>query len=172
MKSQEMFAGFSVPAGQDRRGDALILDGQPVTCKVSSQDTGGAMCVFETTVGWPCHQHHDQDEWLYVLEGELTLYLGDKKVRVTAGESVYIPRQTPHVWGSADLDQPARVLNVYQPAGTIEQFFQKIAEFKDLPSRDQAKSNVYREQQITALGEIFQAHHMDLLPPPWPIQLV
>jgi DNA-binding transcriptional MerR regulator/quercetin dioxygenase-like cupin family protein len=171
MKTQEMFAGFSVPAGKDRHGDALILDGQPVNCKVSSQDTGGAMCVFETTVGWPLHQHHDQDEWLYVLEGELALYIAGKQVRVQAGESIFIPRKTPHGC-SPDLDKPARVLNVYQPAGTIEQFFQQIADFKDLPTREQVEANTYREKQITALAEIFQAHHMDLLPPPWPVNLV
>src|SRR6187549_3741398 len=67
MKSEEMFAGFSVAAGSDRFGEQIKLGGEPVDCKVSAQDTSGAMAVFEFTSGWPRHLHHDQDEWIYVI---------------------------------------------------------------------------------------------------------
>src|SRR5690349_11643522 len=49
MKSEEMFAGFSVAAGDDRFGERVKLGGQPNDCKVSSRDTHGAMCAFEFT---------------------------------------------------------------------------------------------------------------------------
>src|SRR5579871_776248 len=39
MKSEEMFAGFSVAAGKDRFGVDVKLGGEPNDCKVSSQDT-------------------------------------------------------------------------------------------------------------------------------------
>ena len=66
MKSQEMFAGFSVAAGKDRFDENIKLGGEPNDCKVSARDTGGAMCVFEFTgrSGWPRHLHYDQDEWI------------------------------------------------------------------------------------------------------------
>src|SRR6476659_2757040 len=51
MKSEEMFAGFSVAAGDDRLGEHIKLGGDPNDCKVSAQDTNGAMCVFEFTGG-------------------------------------------------------------------------------------------------------------------------
>ena len=72
MKSEEMFVGFSVAAGKDRFGEHIKLGGEPNDCKVSGKDTGGAMCVFEFTGrgGGPRHLHHDQDEWIYVVEGE------------------------------------------------------------------------------------------------------
>src|SRR5262245_15383988 len=78
MKSEEMFVGFSVAAGDDRFGDSVKLRGELVDCKLSAQDTAGAMCVFEFTgtSGGPCHRHHDLDEWIYVVAGEVELQLG------------------------------------------------------------------------------------------------
>src|SRR6266436_3831407 len=43
MKTNEMFAGFSVAAGNDRFGEQIKLGGEPNDCKVSAKDTGGAM---------------------------------------------------------------------------------------------------------------------------------
>src|SRR5580658_4746331 len=43
MKSKEMFAGFSVAAGDDRFGEQTQLGDGPIDCKVSAQDTAGGM---------------------------------------------------------------------------------------------------------------------------------
>ena len=69
MNNADMFTGFSVGAGKDRFDEPARLRGEPNDCKVSTRDTGGAACVFESagTICWPLHRHHDQDEWLYVL---------------------------------------------------------------------------------------------------------
>jgi hypothetical protein len=39
MKSNEMFVGFSVAAGDDRFGEQIKLGGDPNDCKVSTKDT-------------------------------------------------------------------------------------------------------------------------------------
>src|SRR4051812_12907814 len=59
MQTEDMFAGFSVAAGDDRFGEHIKLAGDPVDCKLSARDTNGAMCIFEVTNGWPRHRHHD-----------------------------------------------------------------------------------------------------------------
>ncbi len=69
MKSEEMFLGFSIGAGKDRFDEHIKLGGlggEPIDCKVSAQDTNGAMCVFEFNChsGGPRHLHYDQDEWI------------------------------------------------------------------------------------------------------------
>src|ERR1700752_3762020 len=69
MKNEEMFLGFSVAAGDDRFGEHIKLggrEGEPIDCKVSGQDTDGAMCVFEFNCnsGGPRHLHSDQYEWI------------------------------------------------------------------------------------------------------------
>src|ERR1700724_1309914 len=65
MKRKEMFRGFSVAAGKDRFGEQITLGGrggEPIDCKVSGQDTNGALCVFEfhCKSGGPRHLHHEQ----------------------------------------------------------------------------------------------------------------
>jgi DNA-binding transcriptional MerR regulator/quercetin dioxygenase-like cupin family protein len=170
MKSEEMFLGFSVAAGKDRLGEHIKLGGEPNDCKVSAQDTDGAMCVFEFTGGGggPRHLHHDQDEWIYVIDGEFKFEVGDKRFRVGAGESVFIPRKVPHVWTCVS-GKPARILgldchsgkiiNVYQPAGKMEEFFRELGKYNGKPYVHEALS-------IDELRRLFHVHGMDLLGPP------
>ena len=74
MKSEELFMGFSIGAGKDRFNDGFNRYGTTIDCKVSGKDTGGAMCVLEVNnTGWPRHVNRDQDEWIYVVDGEVEL---------------------------------------------------------------------------------------------------
>jgi len=169
MNSEEMFAGFNVAAGEDRFDERLKLGGQPVDCKVSARDTGGAMCIFEFTTGWPCHLHHEQDEWVNVVDGYLDLQVGEKRFRASAGESVFIPRKVAHVWGPLSGD-PCKIINIYQPAGEIEEFLREVGNLSNLPTREDVINKTYSEEQISTLHRLFAAHGMELLAPPpgWP----
>lgn len=159
MKSEEMFLGFSVAAGKDRFGEHIKLGGEANDCKVSAQDTDGAMCVFEFTgSGWPRHLHHDQDEWIYIIDGEFQFEVSDKRFRVGAGESVFIPRKVPHVWACVS-GMPGKIINVYQPAGKMEEFFRELGKYNGRPYVHEALS-------IDEFRRLFDDHGMDLLGPP------
>jgi DNA-binding transcriptional MerR regulator len=103
MKSEEMFVGFSVAAGDDRFGEHIKLGGEPNDCKVSAQDTDGAMCVFEFTGkgSGPRHLHYDQDEWIYIIDGEFEFQVGDKQLRVGSGERLHPRVSCPRLAGPA-----------------------------------------------------------------------
>ena len=163
MKTEEMFAGFTVAAGDARFGEHIELAGQPADCKVSGEDTHGTMAVFEITFGWPYHLHHDQDEWLYVIDGEVDFVIGKKHFRAAAGQSVFIPRHTPHGFSPVGT---ARMIDVFQPAGAMQNFFRAVSTLADLPTREDVINKTYTHQQIESLCKIFGAHGMDLLPPP------
>jgi DNA-binding transcriptional MerR regulator len=167
MKSKEMFVGFSVAAGDDRFGEQIKLGGEPMDCKVSAQDTNGAMSVFEFTGrgGGPRHLHHDQDEWIYVINGEFEFEVGEKRFRLRAGECVFIPRKVAHVWACVS-DKEGKIINAYQPAGRMEEFFREIPKLKSLPSQADVINNTYTEEQIKAVHQLFDAHGMDVLGPP------
>jgi DNA-binding transcriptional MerR regulator/quercetin dioxygenase-like cupin family protein len=169
MTSEEMFVGFNIAAGEDRFDEHLKLGGYPVDCKISAKDTDGAMCIFEFTTGWPCHLHHQQDEWVYVVDGNLDLQVGEKRIRASAGESVFIPRKVPHIWGNV-TGEPCKVINVYQPAGKIEEFLREVGNLKDLPTREDVVNKTYTDEQISTLHRLFGAYDMELLAPPpgWP----
>src|SRR5205809_1192616 len=123
MKSEELFMGFSVGPGKDRFDEAFIHEGTRIDCKVSGKDTDGAMCVLEVNnTGWPRHVNRDQDEWIYIVDGEVELEIGKKRFRLGTRESMLIPRNIEHAW--ATVSAPAKIINTYQPAGKIEDFFQ------------------------------------------------
>src|SRR5215472_13408147 len=155
MKSEELFRGFSVGAGKDRFYDGFTRNGTTIDCKVSGKDTGGAMCVLEVNnTGWPRHVNRDQDEWVYVIDGEAELEVGKKRFHLGARESMFIPRNVEHAWAGV------RVINTYQPAGKIEEFFRVLAKFKDLPTREQAIEKSYTAKQKDGLKRVFEAHGM------------
>jgi DNA-binding transcriptional MerR regulator/quercetin dioxygenase-like cupin family protein len=161
MKSQEMFAGFSVAAGDDRFSEHIKLNGHSANdCKVSAQDTDGATCVFEFTgrSGGPRHLHHEQDEWIYVLAGEFDFQVGEKHFRVGPGESVFLPRKVAHVWACAN-EKPGKIINLYQPAGRMEEFFREVGKFNGKP-------NIYEVLSADQFAQLYRAHGMDLLGPP------
>ena len=163
MKSEEMFEGFSVAAGKDRFGKQTKFGEQSVDCKVSGRDTGSAMAVFEFTGGWPRHLHHDQDEWIYIVDGEFIFEVGEEKFRAGAGESVFIPRKVPH------LDTPAgygKYINVYQPAGKMEEFFRELSKLKGLPTKEDVVNETYTDKQVDLLDKFFANYGMKLLGPP------
>jgi len=171
MKSQEMFVGFSVAAGKDRFNQPIKLGGrggEPNDCKLSGKDTDGAMCVFEFTglSGGPPHIHHAQDEWIYVVEGEFKFHVGNKQFHVIAGESVFIPRKLKHMWGCVS-GKAGKLINVYQPAGTMEEFFRELSKPpKNLITAEQMVNKTYTAEQVKSLHRLFEVHGMDLLPPP------
>jgi DNA-binding transcriptional MerR regulator len=162
MKSEELFTGFRIGAGKDRFSDGFNRHGTTIDCKVSGKDTGGAMCVLEVNdTGWPRHINRDQDEWIYVVDGEVELEIGKKRFRLGTRESIFIPRNTEHAWAGA-----AKIINTYQPAGKIEEFFQVLAKFKDLPTREQAIDKSYTAEQKDGLKQLFEAHGMIVTGPP------
>ena len=162
MKSEELFTGFSVGAEKDRFDEGFTHDGTKIDCKVSGKDTGGAMCVLEiNNTGWPRHINQNQDEWIYVVEGEVELEVGKKRIRLGARESMFIPRNVEHSWGGA-----ARIINTYQPAGKMDAFFPALAKFKGLPSREQTIQKGITAQQKEGLMRVFEAHGMTVTGPP------
>ena len=100
-------------------GEALWFLGQLVTIKSSSESTAGRVGVTETLAprgsGSPMHVHHNEDEWFYVIEGELTLWVGGQVITAPAGSFVYGPREVPHTFIVSS--EQARFLLVVEPAG-------------------------------------------------------
>jgi mannose-6-phosphate isomerase-like protein (cupin superfamily) len=72
--------------------------------------------------GPPLHIHHREEEFFYVLEGEITFYVGGQVIKAGVGQTAFIPRGVPHCFKNCS-DAPARVLVLFTP-GAIEGFFE------------------------------------------------
>jgi hypothetical protein len=105
---------------------------------------------------------------VYVVDGDLDLVIGEKRFRAGAGESVFIPRKVAHGWGPVS-EESCKIINIYQPAGKIEEFLREIGNLRDLPTREDVINKTVTDQQISTLQRVFGAYGMELLPPPgWP----
>jgi DNA-binding transcriptional MerR regulator len=160
MEQEEMFSGFVVAADQDRFGERVSLRGEPHDCKVSAKDTGGAMCAFEHNgrSSGPLRLHHEQDAWIYIIDGTFEVHVGDKQFRLGAGGSVFVPRKVAHAW-AAPGGEPGKVLTVFQPAGTMEEFFREVGSFNE-------GSPIHEALGVDGLKRLFDTHGMKLVGPP------
>ncbi|MCG6955245.1 MAG: cupin domain-containing protein [Gemmatimonadetes bacterium] len=52
--------------------------------------------VVPEGVGSPWHVHPEQDEWFYVLEGEITFWVADTRLSPKAGSVGFGPKGVPH----------------------------------------------------------------------------
>ena len=158
MENEEMFRGFVVAADQDRFGERVSLLDEPHDCKVSAKDTGGAMCAFEHTgrSSGPRRFHHEQDAWIYVLGGTVEAQVGDERFRIGAGESAFVPRKVGFAWATPDGGF-AKILTVFQPAGTMEEFFREVGSFD---------SPIHEVLGIPGLKRLFSEHGMTIVGPP------
>ena len=151
---QEFWVGRDV----DRLGEYHGRGIARVFFKVSNEDSHSGLVVVEMThhaKGGPGrHFHYEQDEWFYVVEGEYDFEVGQERIRLRPGDSVFGPRKVPHVWAFVG-DQLGRILFVFTPAGQIEAFFREPGKTDVRPPLDPA---------------YYRAYGMELVGPPLAIE--
>lgn len=83
------------------------------------------------------HLHPAQDEWLYAMEGEFRVEIGDQKLILKPGDSVLMQRKVPHVWAQVG-DTPGKLLVAFTPAGRMEEFFREFGKTGKMPTESEA----------------------------------
>lgn len=104
--------------------------GQLIEIKLDGASTEGQLMVLEATVepggGADEHVHHNEDEGVVVLEGELELTVGGEVRTVRAGEVAWMPHGVPHAFRNS-AGVRARALGFATPAG-LEHLFRSLGE--------------------------------------------
>ncbi|MER7485189.1 XRE family transcriptional regulator [Streptomyces sp. NPDC126497] len=72
--------------------------------------------VISPSGGEPELQVHEGYEWIYVLDGRLRLFLGERSLLLTPGEVAEFDTHVPH-WLGADDDQPVELLVIFGKQG-------------------------------------------------------
>jgi quercetin dioxygenase-like cupin family protein len=104
----------------------------------------------------PLHVHRDHDETFHVLEGEISIHLPDGQVILREGESLFAPREVPHVYRVES--ETARWLAVGTPAG----FARFVREASDEPESD-GLPPLGREHDVARLAEAASRQGIELL---------
>ena len=106
-------------AHEPGEGEAWWWLGMLATIKATKEQTGGRSSLVEILApdGYESvlHVHHQEDEGFYILEGELTFYVGDQTIKARPGSFLFGPKDVPHAF-TVDSG-PARLLFVLSPAG-------------------------------------------------------
>jgi quercetin dioxygenase-like cupin family protein len=112
---------------------AEIIQAGAITIKflLTKDDTSGALTMFEAIippgagVGVP-HYHSGWEETVYGIDGITTLTVAGKRIDVSAGDAIVIPRGVVHALKNEN-DRPARSLCVITPGVLGPEFFREIA---------------------------------------------
>ena len=131
-----MLSGMNSPTNtlapialRDGEGEARWFLGSLVSIKASKETTGGRVGVTHNLSprggGSPLHVHHNEDEWFYVIDGELTFWVGGEVIVAPAGSFVFGPRDVPHTFTVSS--EQAEFLLVVEPGG-FENFVRELSE--------------------------------------------
>lgn len=119
------------PTSPTALGQPRWFFGMLAEVRASAADTDGRYTLVEITappgLEAPLHVHHTEDEGFHVLEGSVTIVVGDETVELTSGGHAFGPRNIPHRFTVGP--DGARMLWVLTPGG-----FENLIEEAGVPA--------------------------------------
>ena len=111
-------------------GETVWLRKLGIRVMIGGEQTQGNFALVEHPIGpralaAPMHTHEREDEYTYVLEGEIGVQVGEEVRVAQPGDLVFKPRGVPHAFWNAG-DTLARALEIVSPAG-FERYFAELA---------------------------------------------
>lgn len=150
---------MNIAANIAKSNQSVVWMGTEYRTTLTRTDSAGLIGIFEGRVpageGPPVHIHHNEDEVLYVLEGQYEFWLDGATTRGGPGTSVFLPRGVPHTFRVVG-ERPGRNLAIVTPGG-FEGFFAEAA------ARD-----IVIPRDMPALIELSDLYGLEFVgPAPW-----
>jgi len=119
---------------------APALGGVTDRFMIDGADTGGRFALVQhlfapKALAAPMHRHRDEDEYTFVLTGQIGAVLGDEEVLGGPGDLIFKPRDQWHTFWNAG-DEPATVLELISPSG-LEELFRALGAFGGEPAPEE-----------------------------------
>jgi quercetin dioxygenase-like cupin family protein len=142
-------------------GEARWWLGALAEITATAEQTGGALSIVEITEApgaeAPLHVHHREHEAFYILEGEVTLVVGDSTIEARAGDFAFGPRGVPHRFTVGP--NGCRMLFIMTPGG-----FENLVRGMSVPAQARTLPPASAEapdwEHVAAVAE---ANHCELL---------
>lgn len=110
-------------------GDRLSIAGGEYVHKVKSADTRGVFSVIQIITppggGAALHVHENEDELVYLLQGEIEVTLGDQTMLAVPGVTALLPRGIAHGFTNVG-DTPSILIDTILP-GAFDNYFSEMA---------------------------------------------
>ncbi len=111
-------------------GEAITFGGSSTLFKAEGSDPDGLFSLSEAVLapGFPGpvpHRHRGLVNSFYMLQGTLSLRLGDEQVEAGPGDCALVPPGTVHTFANPGRES-ARMLNLMAPGG-FEQYLKAVA---------------------------------------------
>jgi quercetin dioxygenase-like cupin family protein len=155
-------------AHEPGEGEALWWLGMLATIKATGEQTGGRYSLVEVLApdgyGSVLHVHHQEDEGFYILEGELTFYVGEETIKARHGSYLFGSRDVPHAF-TVDSG-PAKLLFVFSPAG-LEGLIREMGEparSLTVPPQPEAPPDEAEMERLAEIGARYGAESLEPLP--------
>ena len=125
------------------------LRGQTITLKATREETNGSCFIMETVVDpngrIPFHIDREVEEFFYVVDGSMTVYVGDETFFAKPGNVIHFPKNVRHAFENSN-NIPAKALIVQLPAGKTEDFFKLMGALpKEEPLSTEELCNISSE---------------------------
>lgn len=145
----------SMPAGvtkstESYEGIVWSILGQTYTLKQHSDASMAWHAVLPPGTFVPPHIHPTQDEFIYLLEGELDLLLDGEKVSAKPGDTIRLPMGQSHGIFNNSADATVKCVFWVAPTGKLRGLFERI-------------HNVGDPAEVVRIAA---EHDVDFLPPP------
>lgn len=128
--------------------------GELLTMLATAEQTGGVFSLMHERLPRgaepPPHVHRREDEAFFVLDGTLSVRVGDETFSASPGSFVFCPRDVPHLL-TVESDE-VRMLTLCTPGG-VEKLFVELGEpapSRELPPMDGPEPDVERVITLAA----------------------
>jgi len=130
-------------------------------------DNGGA---FDLVIGKmrqgtepPPHVHSREDEFFYILSGEMKVYADGEVFQVTAGECMFLPRGKSHAW--LITSDEVHLIAVITPGGFFDAINKMNAPAERMEVPADADIVTYANADLTETIKVFEQYGVRLLSP-------
>lgn len=129
---------FAIHHGRATLSNSVWYLDHLITFLAVGEDTGGQFALLRVQAGQSAgrldaHTHTQEDQTIYLLEGELTILMSGEALHACSGETVTIPRGVAH---AVRHDTPAVTYLLHLSPAGFEHFFHEMsapAEYLGLP---------------------------------------
>jgi quercetin dioxygenase-like cupin family protein len=123
--------------------------GQTYTLKQHSTDSMAWHAVFPIGTFVPPHIHFTQDEFIYVLSGEFSIWLEGKEFAARLGDLVRLPKGIPH--------------GIFNKSGETATSLFWVAPTRSLKTLFERISNMLNPEEVVRIASEYE---INFLPPP------